>query len=364
MNRDLQRGLEAAAKAKTAYRLGDKRESRRWAAEAVYWAAELEEAWLWMAAVASPKASREYLKKALEINPQSKTALKGLAWADKRISEEGDWQSSKIYRPSRRAPIQKKVTAFTPAFIKIALFLFLLFSAVFALVAFSIDTPLIGTTAMSIERQLNLALVGRMGEPVSVSRSSLEKETRTPTPTNTFTPTSTPTATLTPTPTLTPTTTHTPTETPTPTPTDTATPTFTPTETSIFFPPTPELPHGVAEDEAWIDINLTTQTTHAYIGTELIRSFLVSTGTRQTPTVTGTYRVYVKYRSAHMSGPGYYLPNVPFVMYFYQGYGIHGTYWHMNFGTPMSKGCINMKTDEAEWLFNFAEVGTVVNVHY
>jgi lipoprotein-anchoring transpeptidase ErfK/SrfK len=72
----------------------------------------------------------------------------------------------------------------------------------------------------------------------------------------------------------------------------------------------------------------------------------------------------VKYRYADMSGPGYYLPNVPYVMYFYRGYGIHGTYWHNNFGTPMSHGCVNFPTDDAGWLFDFASVGTVVNVHY
>jgi lipoprotein-anchoring transpeptidase ErfK/SrfK len=364
MNRNLQKGLEAAAKAKNAYRLGDKREARRWAAEAVYWAAEREEGWLWLAAVASPRASVEYLKKALEINPQSKTALKGLEWAEKRISEERDSQAARIYPPYRGKQFQKKILPSSQAVPKYALGSLLVIFAVLSVVAFSLNNTIMETAAKNVERRLNLALVGRFREPISLSRSSLEKETRTPTPTSTYTPTATPTPTLTPTHTLTPTNTHTPTETPTPTPTETPTPTYTPTETSIFFPPTPKLPPGVSEDEAWIDINLTTQTTHAYIGTQLIKSFLVSTGTRQTPTVTGTYRVYVKYRSAHMSGPGYYLPNVPFVMYFYKSYGIHGTYWHMNFGVPMSRGCVNMKTEDAEWLFNFSEVGTVVNIHY
>ena len=65
-----------------------------------------------------------------------------------------------------------------------------------------------------------------------------------------------------------------------------------------------------------------------------------------------------------MAGPGYYLPNVPYTMYFYQGYGLHGTYWHHNFGTPMSHGCVNLATPDAEWLYNWASVGTLVNVHY
>jgi lipoprotein-anchoring transpeptidase ErfK/SrfK len=65
-----------------------------------------------------------------------------------------------------------------------------------------------------------------------------------------------------------------------------------------------------------------------------------------------------------MVGPGYDLPNVPYVMYFYQGYGLHGTYWHHNFGHPMSHGCVNFKTEDAGWLYNWASVGTLVNIHY
>ena len=63
-----------------------------------------------------------------------------------------------------------------------------------------------------------------------------------------------------------------------------------------------------------------------------------------------------------MSGPGYYLPDVPFIMYFYKGYGLHGTYWHNNFGQPMSHGCVNMPTPEAEWAYNWAGIGTPVIV--
>jgi lipoprotein-anchoring transpeptidase ErfK/SrfK len=66
----------------------------------------------------------------------------------------------------------------------------------------------------------------------------------------------------------------------------------------------------------------------------------------------------------NMSGPGYYLPDVPWVMFFYDEYGFHGTYWHNNFGSPMSRGCVNLRTEAAEWLYNWASVGTPVNIHY
>lgn len=103
---------------------------------------------------------------------------------------------------------------------------------------------------------------------------------------------------------------------------------------------------------------------YAYDGDTLVASFLVSTGVAAHPTVTGTYAVYVKYRYTDMNGPGYSLPDVPFTMYFYSGYGIHGTYWHHNFGTPMSHGCVNMETGDAEWVYNFSKVGTKVVIHY
>ncbi len=116
--------------------------------------------------------------------------------------------------------------------------------------------------------------------------------------------------------------------------------------------------------ERWIDVNLSEQRVYAYEGDTVVNSFIVSTGTWQTPTVTGKYKIWIKLRSAKMSGPGYYLPDVPFIMYFYKGYGLHGTYWHNNFGTPMSRGCVNLTIPDAEWLYGFASVGTVVNVHY
>jgi LysM repeat protein len=114
----------------------------------------------------------------------------------------------------------------------------------------------------------------------------------------------------------------------------------------------------------WIDVNLSAQTLTAYSGQTPVFTTRVSTGTWQHPTVVGTFSIYVKYTSAPMSGPGYYLPGVPYVMYFYRGYGIHGTYWHNNFGTPMSHGCINLPTSAAQWVFNWAPVGTKVVTHY
>ena len=123
-------------------------------------------------------------------------------------------------------------------------------------------------------------------------------------------------------------------------------------------------PQSAASQLKWIDVNLTAQTLTAYAGDQAVLHTKVSTGTRYTPTVVGTYRVYSKYVSTHMSGPGYSVPNVPHVMFFYRGYSIHGTYWHSNFGTPMSHGCVNMPQADAKWLFEWVPVGTKVVTHY
>lgn len=110
-------------------------------------------------------------------------------------------------------------------------------------------------------------------------------------------------------------------------------------------------------------VDLSDQMTYAYQDGVLIRSLRVSTGLPGTTTVLGDYKVYHMLESQRMVGPGYDLPGVPYVMYFYQGYALHGTYWHNNFGHPMSHGCVNMPTPEAEWFYkNFVEIGTPVHV--
>jgi lipoprotein-anchoring transpeptidase ErfK/SrfK len=129
--------------------------------------------------------------------------------------------------------------------------------------------------------------------------------------------------------------------------------------TSIPAPVAPEEIH----EARWIDIDLSQQLLTAYEGHTPVRTTLVSTGLAGTPTPEGQFRIWVKFRYDDMEGPGYYLADVPYVMYFHKGYGLHGVFWHGNFGHPMSHGCVNLPTPEAEWLFSWADVGTLVNIH-
>jgi lipoprotein-anchoring transpeptidase ErfK/SrfK len=63
-----------------------------------------------------------------------------------------------------------------------------------------------------------------------------------------------------------------------------------------------------------------------------------------------------------MQGEDYDIPDVPHVMYYSGNYAIHGTYWHGNFGSPISNGCVNLAPNHAEWVFNWVSIGTPVVV--
>jgi lipoprotein-anchoring transpeptidase ErfK/SrfK len=126
--------------------------------------------------------------------------------------------------------------------------------------------------------------------------------------------------------------------------------------------PAPASPEGI-DEERWIDVDLSDQRLTAYEGDTPVHSFLVSSGLPATPTPVRQFRIWIKLRYDDIAGADYYIKDVPFVMYFHQGYGLHGVTWHGNFGHPMSHGCVNLPTAEAEWLFGFADVGTLVNIH-
>ncbi|GAB4518784.1 MAG: hypothetical protein Kow0047_30240 [Anaerolineae bacterium] len=110
-------------------------------------------------------------------------------------------------------------------------------------------------------------------------------------------------------------------------------------------------------EEKWIEVDLSEQKVIAWQGRVPVRVFIVSTGVSSSPTVTGTFRIRIKTPVQDMEGGSraagdyYYLKDVPWVQYFYKDYSFHGTYWHNNFGRPMSHGCVNMTIEDAKWLF-------------
>jgi hypothetical protein len=135
-------------------------------------------------------------------------------------------------------------------------------------------------------------------------------------------------------------------------------------EDDVVAPSESAPPPEVQPDERWIDVDLSRQTLVAYVGATPIFATLVSTGRgstgSDTATPTGSYRLWVKLRAhdmdnlEHLDAPqSYAIEAVPWVMFFHQGYGLHGTFWHDRFGEVKSHGCINLAPRDAERLFHW-----------
>jgi len=119
---------------------------------------------------------------------------------------------------------------------------------------------------------------------------------------------------------------------------------------------------GAIDGERWVEVDLSEQKLRAWEGDRIYLETPVSTGLSWWPTPVGEFRIWAKLRATKMEGGSgkyyYYLPNVPFVMFFenekvprWKGYGLHGTYWHNDFGRPRSHGCVNLPTPIAEKLY-------------
>ncbi len=132
-------------------------------------------------------------------------------------------------------------------------------------------------------------------------------------------------------------------------------------------------PAGVGPGERWIEVDLFEQTLAAYEGGRMVYATLISSGRAgYTPTPPGLYRIWGKFPLTKMSNPDvqdgspiwYYLEDVPWVMYFHGAYALHAAYWHDAFGFTRSYGCVNLPPRDARWLFEWADVGTPVWVHF
>ena len=413
MNRQFNDARLSVEKAREALRNGNRTEARQWAEHAASLAPEMEDPWLILAAVASPRASVEYVQRALSINPNSERARRGMDWATQRLRDNPQPESISEKAAPAQSPKRGDGKPASKRNQLLAILLFGIGCIICAAVAWSAYSSPMLASLMNMNNPAPVVSHPQVWAQAEIPKPtytplSLAESQATPTPQLLLQPTIEPTETSVTLPTETPLPPQVPTDTPMPpqntalpantlmpTPQNTKsvtlpTPTYSGSISMSIVPDTPtaggstsvplptseatsvattitEAPPQVASAESgvrWIDVNLTQQMTYAYQGDKVVNSFLVSTGTWQYPTVTGQYHIYVKLLSTDMTGPGYYLPNVPYTMYFYQGYGLHGTYWHHNFGTPMSHGCVNLRTPDAEWLYNWASVGTLVNIHY
>ncbi|MBV9354990.1 MAG: L,D-transpeptidase [Chloroflexi bacterium] len=160
-------------------------------------------------------------------------------------------------------------------------------------------------------------------------------------------------------------------------------------------PPARDVMQGTAGN--WLDVNLTLDVVTAYQDGQPVMMMLTSPGRPGYETDTGLFRIRSKLPQQGMSGPGYFVPNVPNVQYFVGAEALHGRYWTLPdgpqltsegvdddgviesteapasvggpanggvaFGVPSSHGCLGLQLDDASWLYHFTALGLPVDVH-
>jgi len=361
---------QALKQAINALQRGDKHAARTWAQIAASLAPDVEEPWLILAAVARPHASIAYLERALEINPESQRARAGLVWAHQQHARQNKKQVSQTV-PAASVRINPTIQSGQPTFqippkavagMRISIPLVLLVLAV-GLIAVWAFWPGAGSS-------VSAAILGNSGSAqdshiLSWLPAGLVRPTDTPLPTATFTPTVTPSPTPTPTDTSTPT--PVPTDTATPTPTPTPLPTNTPQPVVVQQAAVPQAP---ADDKKLIVVSISQQHVYAYQGGTLVYSFVASTGSGNS-TRTGTFSILDKIPKAYGSTWNFWMPD--WMGIYHAGDledGFHSLpllgngqrLWGDSIGTPVTYGCIVLGIQDSRTLYNWAEIGTTVQI--
>jgi len=128
--------------------------------------------------------------------------------------------------------------------------------------------------------------------------------------------------------------------------------------------PAPHFADGHPEIKKQIIVSLKDQRLYAYEDGELVETYLVSTGTKTYPTIPGTYAILRKVPIKEYIGPGYDLKNTHWNSQFSaRGDYFHEAWWHKKFGQPMSHGCVNMRLDDAKFIYDWAPIGTPVTIN-
>jgi hypothetical protein len=339
MNNQFMEARELIAKARESLRRGDKPSARQLGERAAVLAPAMEDVWLILAASdPDPEDALAYARKAAQINPQSERARRAVEWATGRLKQIETLKNltpvsplprrPEITATQRQQPYQTAVAMPTlqtqgrnwllPALLAGAAILLIGFIALFAFIAkHPAFASMVSNIRVPVATQENLWAPVDIAKPevtpIDVSAFAVQaEETAVPTrPPARATATERPGAA---------------TSADDPMEESSISPDTTPTvgvvamevlgdtPTSEYVAPTPGITIG--DGVRWIDVDLTNQMVYAYEGDTVVNSFLVSTGTWLTPTVTGKHKIYVKVRIQDMSGPGYYLRDVPWVMFF------------------------------------------------
>ncbi len=388
------RAIEAIQQACQALQRGDKRAVRHWAKLALLQDSALEEPWLLLAAVSTPRASVEFLQRALQSHPESERARKGLDWAMNRLREAeakppaaGTTQLARAQIPAPTQPVRMvanpaatqparvvktpPVEKQTPRWGVVPLVLSLLTCLLIAASFFGGATPVrafinglaqppqgaVAWSAAEVAKSTGAVF------PTLTPLSSVVVGSATSLPQVTFLPQSTPT----------PTQPVTPTEPPTALPTDIASePWPTPLPTDTPAPQQVDAPAPNDESGKLILVDISEQHMYVYENGMLVYSFVVSTGMNG-GTRAGAFSVLNKIPNAYGSTWNIWMPN--WLGIYWSGHlqnGIHALpilpngqrLWAGYLGTPISYGCVVLGAYESELLYYWAEVGTPVVIQY
>jgi len=351
MNPDITAINQAIQNAYKALQSGDKRSARRWAERAAQLAPNHEEPWLILAAVASPHASLAYLERALKINPDSIRASTGLSWAQDRLRSQTPAIQQTPHPPPQATLAQKRAlrrrrTNSTTLWMLIGSLMAMI------LVVFLVAATWLAWPGHFSSVEAFIARSTVVSAPAAISTPTPE-----PTPSSSSTFTATATGTKTPRPTYT----STPTRTSTPIPT--RTPTRKPTKKPTANPP--------ANGAKRIVVSISQQHLYAYQGSVLVYSFVASTG-RSNGTLTGNFKILDKIPNAYSAPWGFYMPD--WMGIYWAGAdlenGIHAlpvltngqTIWGNEIGKPITYGCVVLQTADEKKLFNWANIGTPVQI--
>ena len=120
----------------------------------------------------------------------------------------------------------------------------------------------------------------------------------------------------------------------------------------------------------WVDVDLSTQLVTLHAADGPVFRFTTSSGKDLFETPPGSFYVNRKVKSEHMTGfwgtqEFYDISNVYNTIYFtWEGHAFHYAYWHDDFGTRRSHGCLNMRLPDSAFTYDFCQVGTRIDIHF
>ncbi len=129
-------------------------------------------------------------------------------------------------------------------------------------------------------------------------------------------------------------------------------------------------PEAKIKEGKYIDINLSKQQLSIFENGERLGTYKVSTGKRGMATPTGTFQVIAKRGRAWSRKYNLYMPY--FMQFTRAGHGIHELpEWKNGYkeganhlGIPVSHGCVRLGVGPAAKVYNWADIGTPIVIHY